>query len=255
MKDLLRLYKTHSPSRDTNEMLLYLMGWLTEHNIQYQQKQGCIFNLTGQSGVILSAHMDQVKTNGRAVHFYKKDDCIRGYTEDYEQTNLGADDKNGIWIILKILEQKPDTQFIISTDEEIGCVGIHALDEAKYLDIINPKSNICLVLDRRGYGEILDKGGQGNYCATLAQVLCNYLGEPFRTGTGSASDTGIIADHCESVNIGVGYYNAHQSTEYTNWTELCSIKDKVLDIIEHFTYYPTMPDIYRVKQQDLWGRY
>ncbi|MCF0115893.1 MAG: hypothetical protein HUJ56_11110 [Erysipelotrichaceae bacterium] len=196
--------------------------------------------------------MDQVETNGQAAHFYKTGDIIKGYNEKYQQTSLGADDKNGIWIILKILAEYHDISFIISCDEEVGCLGIKAM----HIDNLIPKDKIALVLDRRGFGEILNEGGQGKYCGPLAQVLCNFWNQfnvdenpNFHISRGSMSDTGIIAECCEAVNIGVGYYNAHSNKEYTNFKELERVYHLVRNTITQFKYYPTPVDVYRPPKQ------
>lgn len=255
MRDLIRLYNVHSPSGECTEMLDYLCKWLTDRNVQFSVFEDCVYNLRNEPGYVLSAHMDQVKTNGRAEHFYKNGDEIRGYTAEYKQTNLGADDKNGIWLIMKALERDPNTNFIISVDEEIGCEGI-----TKLIPHIKDKlaNKICLVLDRRGSHEILNEGSQGKYCGTLAQDLCNYWGDGYHTGSGSISDTGVIADFCESVNISVGYYSAHSSSEYTNFRELQEVNER-LATMDKFVHYNTPVDVYRpkyqYKQPDLWRNY
>lgn len=272
MKDLIRLYNIESVNPNEAEIHAWLCAWLDAHKIKYETDELNIYRLTGQP-IVLSAHMDQVETKGQAVHFYKDGDVIKGYNKDYEQTSLGADDKNGIWIILKALEDYPEADFIISYGEEVGCVGINAMK--KVLDEKMSQDMIALVLDRRGFGEVLDSGSSGKYCCTLAQDLCNYWNglmndaECFETGSGSVSDTNVLCKYCESVNIGVGYYNPHTEKEETNFEELSLVKDMILNTLNDFVHYPRPVSTYKRSyryasylndykedsRQDLFGKY
>lgn len=240
MKDLLRLYSIESVHPNEQAISDYITSRLKELDCEFTVNE---FGIVGKSNkkpdklnILLSAHMDQVKTNGAAKHFYMKDDCIRGYLDNNQQTSLGADDKNGVWLILKALEDELPVQFIISRGEECGCVGIHKLEI--------PDADICLVMDRRGYNEILKAGSGTNYCSTLAQCLCNFLKGDWKTGTGTLSDTQTICKQMESVNISTAYYSPHSSEEYTNWTELCDLRSCIKKIVKEFNHYPTDPDVY-----------
>ena len=249
MKDLLKLYSFESVHDTDDETAIadWICNWLDKHNVEgYQRVGNNIFKFSADaiSPVILSAHLDQVKTNGKAVKFYLQGENIVAYNDKWERTSLGADDKNGVWIILKALEAGRDINFFISAGEECGCVGINRLDAEGYLEDIDPIFNICLVLDRKGYQEILKGGSTDTYCSTLAQSLCNYLGREYTVGTGSISDTRVLCQHCESVNMATAYTNAHSSTETTNWVQLQELKEDVIDIIDNFVHYPTPPAIY-----------
>lgn len=255
MKNLLKLYKIESTNPNEQEMSDFICSELNKmKDVSYTETEDGIvgFKQTGTDSpsglsILLSAHMDQVHTNGAPVHFYMKDDCIRGYLETYEQTSLGADDKNGVWLILKLLEESEyGFKFIFSRGEEVGGLGI------KKLDI--PKADICIVLDRRGKKEILNKGSVGKYCETLAQCLCNFLGNGYETGSGSFSDTDTICKTMESVNMATCYYSPHSSSEYTNYKELCELKEDLSRVISSFRHYPTDPSVY-VKKGYSYGYY
>lgn len=257
MKDLIRLYHIESVHPKEAGIYTWIREWLDDNEIDYETDGVNIWRLTGKN-IILSAHMDQVETNGQAEHFYKDGERISGYNKDYEQTSLGADDKNGIWIILKALEHNKDTDFIISTGEEVGCVGIDQMKKNGVLEDITDKS-VCFVLDRRGFGEVLQKGSTGPYCNTLAQVLCNFFNqdcpEPiFEVSDGTLSDTSRLCERCESVNISVAYYNPHSSKETTDFDELQFTKDKIIDALDNFVYYPCPVDTYIKPKGGYYGR-
>lgn len=245
MRDLLQLYSIESVHPNEQAISDYIVGRLKKLNASFSVSEHGIVGWSKEYTdredlrILLSAHMDQVQTNGAPVKFYMKDDCIRGYLEDNRQTSLGADDKNGVWLILKALSDKLPFQFIISRGEECGCVGINALNI--------PYADVCLVLDRRGYHEILDRGCGGRYCSTLAQSLCNFLSDDWAVGSGSISDTDTISSVMESVNISTAYYKPHTAEEYTNWRQLKDLRIRICDIIGDFVHYPTSPFVYKHK--------
>lgn len=241
MEDLLRLYSFESVhgTKDEVNIFNWICKWLKEHNIPFETYEHNIYSINGSS-VILSAHLDQVKTNGPAVRFYKtKENHIVAYNSSWNRTSLGADDKNGIWIILKLLEQGINIDFIISEGEECGCVGIKRLKDAGILSKISDKQ-FCLVLDRKGSKDTLTGGAGDTYNTILSQTIANFT-EYFSPTTGSISDTRIISEFCESTNLSTGYYNPHTATEYTNWVELNIIKGHVENIVTSMVFYPTKP--------------
>jgi len=245
MKDLLKLYSFESvhDSDDEQKIFEWICKWLDVHGIVYYTLGKNIYNLDDVGGPILSAHLDQVKTNGKAVKFFMKDGIIRAYNKDWEQTSLGADDKNGIWIILKLLEDGIPVNFIISSGEEVGCVGIKELESNKVLDQIITDS-FCMVLDRRGNFDTLTGGGGSVFNKILSQTISNFTNY-FIPTTGSISDTVTISKYCESTNLSVAYFNPHTATENTDFEALKNIKDMVQDIIQNMMFYPCIPTVYQ----------
>lgn len=267
MKDLLKLYSFESVHKSEDEKAIadWICKWLDAHNILgYKRDGNTIYRFNPDHDMILSAHLDQVKTNGKAVKFYQNDiGIIAGFNKNWERTSLGADDKNGIWIILKALENKCDVSFIISEGEETGCNGIKKLATSGVLDDnINKDNNYCLVLDRKGGGDILKSGAGVTFCSTLAQSICNFLKDKrYSVTSGSLSDTCTISKYCESVNMSVAYYEPHSSIESTDYKRLCEIKDDVIRLYKYFIHYPTDPDVYsttfksKTKGGFLYGQY
>lgn len=245
MKDLLKLYSIESVHDTDGEQKIFkwLCQYLDNLNVEYKTLGNNIYKLTGNK-VILSAHLDQVKTNGKAEHFFIFDNkIIKGYNKNYQRTSLGADDKNGVWIILKMLENCSQLDFIISCGEEVGCVGIKELEQAGVLNCISDKQ-ICLVLDRKGNKDILKGGASDVYCSTLAQDLCNFIDDNMFVTKGSISDTRVICKHCESVNMSTAYFNPHTENEETDFDALQNLLDIVSNIVYSFMHYPTKPSVY-----------
>lgn len=252
MRDLIRLYSFESvhSSEDETNIADWICKWLDHHKIKYKRLDNNIYNLSYPDTPILSAHLDQVGTNGKGYKYIlTKDNYIKAYNKDYERTSLGADDKNGVWLILKLLEEGHTFNFIISEGEEVGRIGINKIN----LSGINYKTQYCIVLDRRGDSEILNKGSAGKYCSTLAQDLCNFLGERYEVASGLVSDTDTICKYCECVNMSVGYYFPHTQEEYTDFEVLKEIKEDLSNILNNFIHYPTNPKEY--KNENIYKRY
>lgn len=243
MKDLIKLYSFYSVHKTEDEKAIcdWICGKLTALKVPHQRIGNTIYSFTKDNTVMLSAHLDQVATNGKAVHFYKKDGFILAYNDRWQRTSLGGDDKNGVWIILKMLEKGYKFDFIISEGEEVGCVGIKKVEPFLPLST----AEICLVLDRKGHGDILNKGGTTNYCDALATNLKNYLQNGYQVTTGTVSDTQTICRFIESVNMSVAYYNPHLSSEYTDFTRLEEIASDIEYVLSgDFTHYPASPEDY-----------
>lgn len=253
MKYLLRLYSFESVHGSEDEQAIsdWICKWLDTNGITGYKREGKSIYKKGKFDIILSAHLDQVKTNGKAIKFFMNDQgYIGGFNKDWEQTSLGADDKNGIWIILKALEiYGNDVSFIISEGEETGLIGIHNLDAKGILkDMLSETDTQCIVLDRKGNFEILNSGGSCKYCKTLAQDMCNFLDNTYTVGSGSCSDTQVLSGYCESVNMSVAYFNPHSQNEVTDFKALQKIKNDVMYVLESFKHYNTPTSIYKTTQ-------
>ena len=252
MEDLKKLYKfesIHGTQAETD-----ICDWLVERLTQLGsppvRKGNNLYSMDKESVPLISAHLDQVKTNGQVEYLIKQGNNILGFNKDFQRTSLGADDKNGIWIILKLLEMGYDINYVISEGEEVGCVGINKLRTE--LEQYKDNHLFCLVFDRKGYGEILEKGGQGNYCYTLARYLKNFSDHSgfkgWTIGSGSSSDTGIIRDYVESVNVATGYYLAHTANEYTDFNQLEEVLEWAEAVVNSFEYdYPALVESYYTK--------
>lgn len=253
MRDLLKLYSFYSVHGTVGETMIcdWLVDRLNELGIKDINRDGnTIWHFEKGNRFLLSAHLDQVATNGQAVHFFKSDTgIISAYNKFWQRTSLGADDKNGIWCILKCLEQGLHFDFIISEGEEVGCVGINKIEE----HIKESTAKIAVVLDRKGNTDILKGGSSDVYCDTLAGCLRNYWnnecqGNTYTVTTGTISDTRVICKYIESVNLCVNYEDAHTKKETTDWEGLQKTLRNLVFMFNGFKHYPTKPDVYVKKE-------
>lgn len=246
MKDLIKLYSIYSVAGTAGEKEIcdWICTKLEEMQQDYKRDGNTLYHIAQGNTVMLSAHLDQVDTNGQAVHLYKTDDdFIYAYNKDWQRTSLGADDKNGVWIILKMLETGHSFNWVISEAEETGCNGIRKVESL----LKDTDTEYCVVLDRKGNTDILNKGGGTNYCQALAYNLKNFLQNDYTVETGGLSDTQTICKYIESVNMSVAYFNPHHADEYTDWQRLKDIKEDIEFMLENFVHYPSKPEDYTPK--------
>jgi len=150
------------------------------------------------------------------------------------ESNLGADDKAGVTIMLNMISENVPGLYYFFIGEESGCIGSSSQSRVfdKFLEKVGiPEIKKCISFDRKGYDSIITSQ-MGGDCAsdTFANELSNRLNEygfwfkPDNTGvyTDSAEFMDII-DEC--TNISCGYFSEHTTSEKQDieFLELLSI--------------------------------
>ena len=228
--------------RDQDGTSKYVKDFLESINVKYNvDDYGNIYYLDNENAPLLSAHMDTVRKEA--------DFCIGAFLAESDSDNilsggiLGGDDKCGVYIILRALEEKRKVNFIFSRDEEIGCLGIKALLKPKYVenkeltDKIRKNCLYCLVLDRRGNSDIIC---QENYYGTKEfekklQEISDAGGFGYKPAKGFCSDANTIKEFVSTANLSVGYFNPHSQSEYIVKSDLQKAYDYTIVIIDSIT--------------------
>lgn len=232
---LLHLYSIHSPSGSEKPMRQFIERTLQSLGIKYSKDdEGQIWHIT-ENQPLLCAHMDQVQKSAPTIEAIEN----IGGRISADGFGLGADDKNGIWVILQILRdclsrKLPIPSFIFSVDEERISGKATKCFEKHFLNKENkPKVPFAIVLDRRNSGDII--GRSNGYCTREFEDRVTTIGKPFgyKPTMGAYSDADGLSRFVNAVNLSVGYYNPHSTTEYTVWSELLNAleftKELVLD--------------------------
>lgn len=188
----------------------------------------------GDIPVALAAHMDTVfKIPPEKIYYDRKEGVL------WSPDGLGADDRAGVFLIIKILQNvkknhKPTV--IFTTDEESGCVGSSQLVE----DFVESPYDLKYIiqLDRRGQYDCVFYDDANEKFEEYVQKF------GFKTNWGTLSDISIIcpAWGISGVNLSVGYEDEHQEIEtlhiqylYMTFTKvLCMIDD--IDNAEYYKY-------------------
>lgn len=187
----------------------------------------------GTSPIMLVAHLDTFfKIPPKNIYYDK------GQHTMWSPQGLGADDRAGIFAIIKILQHSFLPHICLTTGEEAGGVGANVLI-AKYP---KPPFDIKYIveLDRQGIQDAVfyycDNPKFKDYIES-----CNFISD-----WGTFTDISIICPvwKIAGVNLSVGYFNEHSKIETLHTDILYATIKKVEQMIQHsknapyFKYIP-----------------
>ena len=212
-------------------LTLYLAKLLTEkYKKVILDKDREYIYAKGDIPIMLVAHMDTVHKELPKVQQDIQQNIL------WSKTGLGADDRAGIAAIVELLDRGYRPHVLFTDKEESGGAGASAFirDFHQLIDV-----NCIVELDRRGS----DDSVYYECDTTGFKEYINSFG--FKTAYGSFSDISIIcpAIGIAGVNLSIGYYNAHSSSEYLKIEEWARTVDRVEDMLdnpptEKFLYVP-----------------
>lgn len=259
MELLKQLYQIYSPSGKEKGMSRFIKKQVKKipNTKIVEDTTGNLYITKGNalSFPCIVAHMDQVHSvRSKDFMAIETEDIIFGYSPGLRrQENLGADDKNGIWIALKCLAKYPVIKLAFFVSEEIGCVGssnawMDFFTDCRY--VIEP--------DRKGYKDTIS-----HICWT---VLCSdkFLKAIQNDSFGYEETEGLMTDifvlkekglNISCINLSCGYYEPHTSYEFTVKHDLVNCLKFVQYIVENcIEVYPHIIDRWN-KNQNFYGCY
>lgn len=156
---------------------------------------------TGDIPILLVAHLDTVLYKSPVILANKEDTIWMG------KEGLGADDRAGVFAILKILQAGYKPSVLFTTAEESGGLGAMAFVK----DFPEPPvpTKYIIEIDRRGRGQAVFYGcGNTKFMSYIESF-------GFKTHKGIFSDISFICPHWDvaGVNLSAGYYNEHTELE------------------------------------------
>ena len=268
--DLLKqLYCIHSPFYREWPMICFIREYIRQHvpeaDVQ-MDSWGNLYVVKGEGLKVkdnelkgyptLVCHLDQVQ------ELHSDDFCVKeengtlyGWSEKNQQREgLGADDKNGIWVCLRCLEECPHLKVFMAVGEEKGCIGSNHADMSFFAD-----SLYVLEPDCKG-GEEIHTNLKGIPCASpdFEQTLLetdsqlSIFNSQFKITPGKGSDIFALTLNGIGVscaNIPAGYHLPHKDDEYTVVAEL----EHTLAFIRHFvtTELRRFPHTYKTYTQQM----
>lgn len=256
---LCQLYSIHAPSGYEWKIIKFVRQWIDEHVPEVEtrfDKYGNLYITKGEAGVgypTLACHMDQVqKLHSEDFEVKEDDGKLYGWSEQNQrQEGLGADDKNGIYICLRCLEECPRLKVFMAVGEEKGCIGSNRADMSFFEDSLYVLEPDC-------------KGGEEVH-TTLKEIPC--ASEEFiealqlETNGYTLTDgkgTDIFALTLNGIgvscaNIPAGYHLPHKDDEYTLIPEL----EHTLSYILHInnTLDKQFPHSYKTETQQMVDKY
>ena len=255
-KFLKQLYLRRSYSGNEEAIRTVITEFLQRNNIPYINYNGNILGFNHPGAPLFSAHLDMVNTeryklapnevevNEGYVFTTDNKTNLRLYRDKDKkyQTSLGADDKNGIWVILMMLQLGKEINFAFCHSEEIGGAGSTQIVEDRDLAEFIEKCKYGIIIDRRNAHDII--GYENSYCMGLddrIQAFSEEHGYKFKCARGSVSDADRFSKLVECVNISCGYYEPHTSNEYTNLNELWNTLQFCILMVDEFQYHSVSP--------------
>lgn len=253
---LTQLYAIHAPTGHEWQLICFIREYISEHVPKAEVQMdswGNLYITKGKTSVgypTLVCHLDQVQTlHSEDFDVRQEEGTLYGWSKANQQREgLGADDKNGIYICLRCLEECPCLKVFMAVGEEKGCIGSNRADMSFFAD-----SLYVLEPDCKG-GEEIHTLLRGVPCASpdFEQALfqCTIHDSQFIITPGKGSD--ILALTLNGIgvscaNIPAGYHNPHKDDEYTVIAEL----EKSYNIIKYFVLEEKrkFPHIFKTETQ------
>lgn len=209
---LLPLFK-----KETSELFFVLKDTLQAYFPRVEIGPGKTFLYAkGESPILLVAHIDTV-----FPHPPKRVYLSHGVL--WSRNGLGADDRAGIFGILKILEWGFRPHVLFTNYEEFG--GLGARVAAKFLPV--PNVHLVLGLDRRGRNQACV------YSCDSPELNAFLRLHGFEIVRGIFSDIAILCPIWEiaGANLSVGFYRNHSPFEYFKLSDLFATLHKVRKIL------------------------
>ncbi len=216
------------------------------------------------------AHMDEVHQYKGTKEIVMKNGLIWAkYKESKKLCGLGADDANGIYIALELLNIIPNLKICFTTEEEIGGNGAY---EASINTEFFENCQYLIQADRRGKSDLIvhTNGVMITSDLFLSHIVDICDKYEYSSQYGVFTDVGILAPRLSlsGINVSCGYYNEHTVKEYTNIKELenclnfihdivISLKDQIypIKVIDDFGHQATGYDPPFYDEEELYNYY
>lgn len=207
MEELIRLYLFKR--NDYDGLKDFIKSQLPDYDFT-EDEYGNMYGICPKSDskACIAAHLDQVPA-GDIAKVVEYNGFLFGEDKDGYPANLGADDKNGIWIALKAGQHKTKPRLVFFLDEETGRQGSKQCDEEFMSSVA-----FTIVVDRKGSKQIIYSGANRLY-GTLVHILFKSANPDWEYEVGVSCDADSIRKYCDCINISCGYYKAHTKLEYT----------------------------------------
>ena len=234
MELLKRLYTINSKSGHEAEIKAIVLDALRDVVLHIEEDNFgnlIITKCVAASYPCVTAHLDEVHAP-QERRIVEEEGSIYAVDALGERIGMGADDKNGVWIVLKLLHELPTLKVALFVQEEkdgdvVECRGSRACSLDFFANV-----TALLAVDRNGGADVVTVG-KGDIRLCDDDFVPKRLRVEFgyecvnggRTDVVALKERGLETPCC---NIGCGYYNAHKADEYTIIAELHKAHDFVL---------------------------
>ena len=239
MKLLQLLYKISSKSGMEDMIKSFILDYLSDVDMVIKTDDiGNLFITKGlaESYPCVAAHLDEIHSPCQR-EVVVDEDVI--YTVDrlWNRVGCGADDKNGLWIIMNLLKTEPVLKAALFVQEErdgelAGCRGARACDLSFFDDV-----RYVIECDRKGSSDAVSIGKGETLLCDLdfipQSILQKYGYEMVKGGKTDVVELKMRGLNIPVCNVSCGYYEAHKNSEYTKFSELQNCLLFVQEIIQN----------------------
>ena len=239
MKLLQQLYSISSKSGMEDRIKSFILDYLRDVDMVIKTDDiGNLFITKGlaETYPCLAAHLDEIHVPCER-EVVVDGDVLYAVDRLWNRVGCGADDKNGLWVIMNTLKIEPVLKAVLfvqeeSTGDQAGCRGARSCDLSFFDNI-----RYVIECDRKGSSDVVSIGkGETLLCDPdfIPQSILQKYG--YEMVTGGKTDVvelkmrGLDIPVC---NISCGYYNAHKNSEYTKFSELQSCLLFIQEIIQN----------------------
>lgn len=201
------------------ELLKYYPSVINEDGFLYVRQMNC--------PVLLTAHMD-------TVHKEPVKEVVIDKTKDRKSCisspqGIGGDDRCGIYMILRILEETEFRPSILFCEqEETGGIGSSKFCKTEYIEDLK-ELKFFIELDRANGNDLVYYDDENSDFHKWCKTITGY-----KESWGTFSDISNLSPVAKisSVNISCGYYKAHTTSEYVIWEEMLNSIETVKKLLE-----------------------
>lgn len=239
MKLLTELYKIPAKTGNEEQIKSFILEKVKDIPMQVVTDQiGNLFFIKGtaESYPCVAAHLDEVHLPCER-DIVVDGDVIYAVDKANERVGCGADDKNGLWMIIQLLRTEPVLKvalFVLEekvSDDILGCRGARACDLSFFDDV-----RYILEIDRKGASDVVQIGKDDTLLCPAdfipESILSQYGYQMVKGGKTDVVELKMRGLGIPVCNIGCGYYNAHTSEEYTVFSELTHALRFVQEILK-----------------------
>lgn len=189
----------------------------------------------GESKTAFTAHTDTVDNKtGKNWLSYKI--TKEGLMVSAYNSVLGADDGAGMFILIRMIQEKIPGHYIFFSTEEMGRIGSSRYKMPGHVQH-------CISFDRKGTNNLIThQVGESGCSDEFANTFIQNFNLPFvKDPTGSFTDSYSFFDEVpECTNLSVGYYDQHSKNEVLNYTFLEQMVDACIAM--EWTSLPAVRD-------------
>lgn len=207
--------------REEDHMIMYLFNYLEEKGYDtYIDGVGNVYAQKGHAEYMpcVVAHIDTVHNVDLTMRVEQNDNILFAVDETGKKIGIGGDDKNGVYIALRLLEEFDNIKVAFFISEEIGCIGSRASDDEFFANVgytiqFDAPDDYMVTYFCDGT-QLFDKDGK--FYKIAEPIILKYFGESMQLFRHPYTDVSILKRKHDfsCINLSCGYYNMHTSDEY-----------------------------------------